>query len=80
VGQRAQVSSNLNLRSDAGMDKPVINVSLPGVVLEIIGGPVCLPHQGGAYLWWNVRYPDGQTGWSAEAALYEDFYFLEPVP
>ncbi len=79
VGQKARVTANLNLRSEAGMENPVINVSLPGTVLEITGGPVCLPYQDGAYLWWNVSYSDGQSGWSAEAALYEDFYFLEPV-
>lgn len=74
------VVANLNLRQDAGIDKPIIRVGLYNSKVEIIGGPVCTPYQNGAYLWWNVKTTDGVTGWSAEASLSKNFYFLQPVP
>lgn len=80
VGQQAQVTTNLNLRGEAGMDKPIIRVSLPNSKVDVIGGPVCIPYQSGAYLWWNIRLDDGTVGWSAEASLSSDFYFLRPIP
>jgi hypothetical protein len=80
VGQQALVITNLNLRKDAGMDKSIIQVGLPNSKVEIVGGPVCIPYQNGAYLWWNVKTADGITGWSAEASLSQNFYFLQPVP
>ncbi len=80
VGKQAVVVANLNLRQDAGIDKPIIRVGLYNSKVEIIGGPVCTPYQNGAYLWWNVKTTDGVTGWSAEASLSKNFYFLQPVP
>lgn len=79
AGKQAVVVTNLNVRKDAGMDKPIIFVSPPRSKLEVTGGPVCIPYQGGAYLWWNVKTQDGTVGWSAEASLSKGFYFLEPV-
>ena len=72
--------ANLNLRENAGLDKQIIRVDFPNAKVEIIGGPVCTPYQEGAYLWWNVKSEDGVTGWSAEASLSKDFYFLQPIP
>jgi hypothetical protein len=80
VGKQALVITNLNLRQDAGMDKPVIRIILPDSKVEIIGGPICTPYQDGAYLWWNMKTTDGGTGWSAEASLSDSFYFLQPIP
>lgn len=80
VGQQALVLINLNVRQDAGMDKQIIRVGLPNSKVDIIGGPVCTPYQNGAYLWWNVKSADGVTGWSAEASLSKNFYFLQPAP
>lgn len=80
TGQQAVVVANLNLREAAGMDKRILRVSLPNARVEIVGGPICIPHQNGAYLWWNVKTADGTTGWSAEAALSKNFYFLQPAP
>lgn len=80
VGNTAQILANLNLRSDAGIDKQILGVGLPTSQVEIMGGPICTPYQNGAYLWWNVRSTDGQTEWSAEATLSNGFYFLQPVP
>jgi hypothetical protein len=80
VGNQAVVRARLNLRSEAGMDKTIIRVSPPGTQVEVISGPMCIPYQGGAYLWWNLETADGVTGWSAEASLTDRFYFLEPLP
>jgi len=79
VGKQGRVLANLNLRKAAGMDQPVLLVSLPGSVVDVIGGPTCGPYQNSAYLWWNVKTKDGTTGWSAEASLSKNSYFLEPV-
>ena len=80
VGDTAQILANLNLRRDAGIDKQIVGVGLPNSQVEIMGGPICTPYQNGAYVWWNVRTTDGQTGWSAEASLSNGFYLLQPVP
>ena len=80
VGNQARVLTNLNLRQDAGMDKPIIQVWVPNTNVEVIGGPVCIPYQNGAYQWWNLQSADGITGWSAEGSLSSNLYFLEPVP
>jgi len=80
VGKTARVMSNLNLRSSPQMGKNVIKVNPTGTKLNVIGGPVCTPVQGGAYLWWQVSTADGQQGWSAEATLNGRGYFLQPLP
>ena len=80
VGKKAQVVYELNLRADPGMDKKVTFVNFPGARLDIIGGPVCIPYGSGMYRWWNVKMPNGTTGWSAEGSLAGKRYFMEPVP
>ncbi len=80
VGKMARVVSNLNLRSSPQMGKNVIKVNPAGTKLNVIGGPVCMTAQGGAYLWWQVSTADGQQGWSAEATLNGRGYFLQPLP
>jgi hypothetical protein len=58
-------------------------VNPAGTTLEVIGGPQCTPFStasgSGAYLWWYVRMENGLEGWSAEAPLIEEKYFLEPI-
>lgn len=80
TGMQARVASNLNMRKTAGMNQPILLTNLPGATLEIIGGPVCIPYGEGVYRWWNVKTPNGTTGWSAEGSLLGKFYFLEPLP
>jgi hypothetical protein len=81
VGMTARVTTNLHFRSSAGIAAGnLVHSNLSGTKLEIIGGPVCVPYNGRAYLWWNVKQPDGATGWSAEGSLTGKFYFLEPLP
>lgn len=79
VGMKARVASNLNFRSSPGIENNLIRVHPVGTQLEITGGPVCVPHGNGVYRWWEVRSPDGSTGWSSEGTLEGKFYFLVPV-
>jgi hypothetical protein len=79
VGDTARVVANLNMRSTAGIGNNLILTNPVGTQLTILGGPVCEPYQGGAYLWWQVKLSDGQAGWSAEGSITGKFYFLEPV-
>jgi len=80
VGDSVRVTTSLNLRSEPGIGNNLIGASATNTRLQIVGGPVCLPYEGSAYVWWQVQGPDGQTGWSAEASATGSFYFLEPVP
>lgn len=79
VGAKARVLSNLNLRAAASMDAAITRTHPAAAILEITGGPTCTPYGGGAYRWWEVRAPDGVTGWSAEGSATGKNYFLEPV-
>jgi hypothetical protein len=80
VGQTAEVLRNLNLRAEPSIGAAILGTSLPGRRVEILDGPVCTPQGDRAYLWWKVRRADGSEGWSAETALLEAAYFLNPVP
>ncbi|NPA92409.1 MAG: SH3 domain-containing protein [Chloroflexi bacterium] len=79
VGDSAKVLTNLNLRLSPGIGDNWIMTMPAGTVVEIIGGPECVPYGDGAYRWWNVRLSDGRTGWAAEAPIHGDYYFLEPI-
>ena len=79
VGDSAKVLTNLNLRSSPGIGDNWMLTMPGGTVVEVIGGPECVPHGDGAYRWWQVRLPDGTTGWAAEAPIHGEMYFLEPV-
>ncbi len=78
VGDTARVLTNASLRSAPEISNNLILVNPVGTQLKIIGGPVCEPYQGRAYLWWQVQRSDGKSGWSAEGALNGGYYFLEP--
>jgi hypothetical protein len=75
----ARVTTNLNLRSSPGIETNLVRTSAGNSLLVITGQPKCVPYQGKAYLWWPIKAPDGQEGWSAEGSLTGKFYFLEPV-
>ena len=79
IGSNARVMTNLHFRSSPGIDAGLIRTHYPGTIMEVIGGPQCIPYQGGAYLWWELQHPDGSTGWSAEGSISSAAYFLEPV-
>ncbi|MEJ2758627.1 MAG: hypothetical protein P8046_09125 [Anaerolineales bacterium] len=78
VGMTVTVKTNLNFRVSPGLDQEILLVNIPGNRLEIIGGPICIPHLDGAYMWWQVQRMDGDVGWSAEGSLTHIYYFLEP--
>ena len=79
VGMNATILRRLNFRSSPGIQNNWLRTNIPGTQVEIIDGPTCLPHFIGAYVWWQIRLPDGQVGWSAEASLLGRFDFMEPV-
>lgn len=79
IGDKVRVTSNLHMRSSPDLGNNILQTNLAGSNLEIIGGPECYPYQNGAYLWWQVQLDSGTSGWSAEAAINSNFYFLEPI-
>jgi hypothetical protein len=79
TGRNATILRRLNFRSSAGIRDNWLLTNIPGTKVEVVGGPECTPHHTGAYLWWQIRLPDGRIGWSAEASLHGSFYFMEPV-
>jgi cytoskeletal protein RodZ len=78
VGGNAMILRRLNFRSSPGIQNNWLQTNLPGTQVEVLDGPTCLPHFIGAYVWWQIRLPDGQVGWSAEISLLGRFYFIEP--
>ena len=80
VGMKADIVRYLNFRSSPGILNNWILTNIPNTQVEIIGGPTCTRYRnGGAYLWWQIKLPNGLTGWSAEASAFGAFYFMEPV-
>lgn len=80
VGMQATIAHIVNFRSSPGIFNNWILINHPDSQVEIVGGPACTRYQnGGAYLWWQIKLPDGQIGWSAEASAFGKFYFMEPV-
>ena len=77
-GTNATIVRRLNFRSSPGIADNWLRTNLPGTRVEVVGGPQCLPHVAGAYVWWQIRLPDGQIGWSAEGSQFGTFYFMEP--
>jgi len=80
VGMKATIMRRLNFRSSPGILNNWILTNIPNTQVEIIDGPTCTRYRnGGAYLWWQIKLPNGLTGWSAEASAFGAFYFMEPV-
>jgi hypothetical protein len=75
----ATILRRLNFRASPGIRNNWLLTNMPGTKVQVIAGPECIPHFTGAYLWWQIKLPDGQIGWSAEASLHGPFYFMEPV-
>jgi len=78
-GQSAKTTTYLNLRLSPGIQHNLFQVVPPNTQVEVIGNPTCVPYSGLAYIWWQVRLPDGVIGWLAEGSITGKFYFLEPV-
>jgi len=79
TGDHAVILRRLNFRSSPGIEDNWLLTNLPGTKVEVIGGPQCLSHFAGVYVWWQVKLPNGQTGWSAEGSQFGSFYFMEPA-
>jgi len=80
VGMKAIIQRRLNFRSSPGIFNNLILTNIPGTEVEVTGGPACTRYEnGGAYLWWEIKLPNGLTGWSAEASAFGTFYFMEPA-
>jgi len=80
IGMKATILHRLNFRSSPGIFNNRILTNIPGTQVEVLGGPACTRYQnGGAYLWWQIKLPNGLVGWSAEASAFGSFYFMEPV-
>jgi len=80
VGMNATILRRLNFRSSPGIQNNWILTNRPGTQVEVVGGPACTRYKnGGAYLWWQIKLPNGQIGWSAEASAFGAFYFMEPI-
>ena len=79
TGMSATILRRLNFRSSPGIQNNWLLTNNPGTKVEVIGGPECIPHSIGAYVWWQIKLPDGQIGWSAEASQQGMFYFMEPI-
>jgi cytoskeletal protein RodZ len=79
TGTNAKILRRLNFRSSSGIRDNWLRTNIPGTVVEVVGGPECLPHLAGAYIWWQVKLPNGEIGWSAEGSMHGTFYFMEPV-
>ena len=76
--QSAVATTNLNLRSSPEIKDNWLKTIPAGTSVEILGNPTCNPYLNRAYLWWQIKLPDGTTGWAAEGSLVGDSYFLEP--
>mgnify|MGYP001128390133 CR=1 FL=1 len=48
-------------------------------VLEVVALPVCTEYLEGANLWWQVRLPNGLSGWAAEGSAISPTYYLEMI-
>jgi hypothetical protein len=77
-GMNATILRRLNFRSSPGIADNWLRTNIPGTPVEVVGGPECLPYYTGAYVWWQIRLPDGEIGWSAEGSMHGSFYFMEP--
>ncbi len=51
-----------------------------GSLGTIIGGPEGEPFSGGFYVWWRIRWSDGQEGWSVEDQLEKGQCGVAPSP
>ena len=66
-----------NLRTEPGMNAPVVEELLDGVAVDITGGPVCAD----GLNWWQVTVVSAPhaSGWLAEGVPYTTGYWLRPI-
>lgn len=78
AGMSVIIQRRLNFRSSPGIGNNWLRTNIPGTRVDVVSGPECIPHSIGAYVWWQIKLPDGEIGWSAEASQQGTFYFMEP--
>jgi hypothetical protein len=71
IGNRAQVTQNLNVRTGPGVSySEITNPDYPGYAPNGTRGTVLEgPVSADGYVWWKVRYDQGYGGWSVENGL-----------
>ena len=79
MGMNATILRRLNFRSSPGIRNNWVRTNTPGTRAEVVGGPECILYQAGAYVWWQIKLPDGDIGWSAEGSIHGAFNFMEPA-
>jgi len=57
-----QTTANINVREGPGLGYTIIRTMPLGTIGQVIGGPA----EADGFVWWNVSYNAGVTGWSAE--------------
>lgn len=62
------------LRDGPGKGYNVLRRYLPGIIVAVIGGPVCADD----WSWWEVETEDDYIGWMSEGGNSKDKYFLCP--
>lgn len=64
--------SPLNLRKTPGLNSEALSAVPEGEKFSVIDQPKCIDN----FVWWNVDFGNGLTGWVAEGD--KDSYFIEP--
>ncbi len=67
------LDEGLKLRAGPGIGSPIIENLPSGTVVQIVGGP----QTAGGYVWWLIRSPSGNIGWSVERA--DNIQTLRPI-
>lgn len=62
IGDWVRTMANLNVREGPGLGYTIISTMPLGTTGQILGGPV----EADGFVWWNVDYTGGVSGWSAE--------------
>ena len=65
IGQQVQTTSNLNVRAAPTTSGTLLGTQPSGSVGTVAGGPTTAD----GYVWWNITYSSGVSGWSVQDYL-----------
>ncbi len=68
VGDRVSATANLNVRPSPG-SSTVLGTQSAGSQGVLIAGPQTASLSGASYVWWQVAWDSGSSGWSADTFL-----------
>jgi hypothetical protein len=77
VNERGYVctqSDSIRVRVSPARSASTLFQLKPDTYFTVIGGPACSDN----WSWWNIRMPDGTTGWVSEGGDEIDQYFICP--